>query len=241
MSIPKRTAHYSVSLFISMLLTIALGVAVFADDDVMNYNESTLTGDWGGLRTQWHEAGYDFELNYTANVWRNFSGGVDEGNRVDDNLNLIMDVDAEKAFAVVADEVKKLATETGKKTEEIEGRIADIQNATQASVQAMQVIIKNVSDIDGLLGSAAGAVEEQNSTIAEITRNIAEVASAAREVSSVIGNVQQGASETGQSAEMLSGSADNIASLADNLDRAVSAFLGQIRNDNKEKPHKAAA
>jgi methyl-accepting chemotaxis protein len=144
--------------------------------------------------------------------------------------------EAGKGFAVVADEVKKLATETSKKTEEIETRISQIQAATQASVQAMAVIINNVSDIDGLSAAAAGAVEEQNATISEITRNISEVSSAARDVANVIGQVQQGAADTGQSAQMLRGAADNIATLSDSLERVVSSFLDQIRTDNAEEP-----
>ena len=98
----------------------------------------------------------------------------------------------------------------------------------------MEVIINNVSDIDGLSAAAAGAVEEQNATISEITRNIAEVSTAARDVANIIGNVQQGAAETGQSAEMLRGAADNIATLSDSLEQSVSAFLDQIRSDNSE-------
>lgn len=137
--------------------------------------------------------------------------------------------EAGKGFAVVADEVKKLATETARKTEEIENRIAQIQKATEGSVQAIQNIIHNVSDIDNLSAGAAAAVEEQNATISEITRNINEVSAAAREVANVITEVQQGASHTGQSAVTLLGSADNIAKLADDLELAVSNFLNQIR------------
>ncbi len=140
--------------------------------------------------------------------------------------------EAGKGFAVVADEVKKLATETAKKTTEIENRIAEIQKATQASVEAVQNIIHNIEDIDGLSSSAAGAVEEQNAVINEITRNISEVSSAAREVAGVIGQVQQGAASTGHSAEMLRGSADEIADLSSSLASAVEGFLSQIRSDN---------
>lgn len=150
--------------------------------------------------------------------------------------------EAGKGFAVVADEVKKLATETGKKTEEIETRIAEIQRATQASVQAMQVIITNISDIDGLSATAAGAVEEQNATISEITRNIAEVSSAARDVANVIGSVQQGANETGHSVENMRGASDNIVKLSGDLERAVRSFLDNIRNDgNEAEPYRQAA
>lgn len=137
-----------------------------------------------------------------------------------------------KGFAVVADEVKKLATETGKKTEEIERRIAEIQKATQASVEAIKDIIINISDIDGLSASAACAVEEQNATIAEITRNISEVSVAAGEVATVINKVQIDATETGRSSEMMRDASENIATLSSDLQNAVSGFLSDIRKDN---------
>lgn len=140
--------------------------------------------------------------------------------------------EAGKGFAVVADEVKKLANETAKKTEEIESRITEIQKATQDSVQAMQEIIKNISDIDEASSGTASAVEEQNSVIQEITRNISEVSEAARQVAGIIGNVQTAANDTGQASQMLKQSADNIAGLSDSLETAVRSFLEQIRNDN---------
>lgn len=140
--------------------------------------------------------------------------------------------EAGKGFAVVADEVKKLANETAKKTEEIEGRISQIQNATQASVSAMQEIIRNIADIDASSTGTASAVEEQNSVISEITRNITEVSDASRQVANVIVNVQAAASETGAASQMLRISADEIAGLSDSLERSVTQFLDKIRTDN---------
>lgn len=137
--------------------------------------------------------------------------------------------EAGKGFAVVADEVKKLATETGKKTEEIERRIAEIQKATEASVEAIQEIITNISDIDGLSASAAAAVEEQNATIAEITRNISEVSVASGEVANVINQVRDGATQTGQSAETMLDASENIATLSSDLEEAVRNFLNSVR------------
>jgi len=141
--------------------------------------------------------------------------------------------EAGKGFAVVADEVKKLANETGKKTEEIENRITEIQAATQDSVQAMQEIIQNISDIDSASTGTASAVEEQNSVIQEITRSISEVSEAAQQVAIEIGNVQGAAGETGQSSQMLKTSADGIAELSGTLSSSVREFLAQIRSDNK--------
>lgn len=65
---------------------------------------------------------------------------------------------AGKSFSVVADAVKALAQETAEKTEEIEGRINDVQAAAKESGVAMKEIIKNVAEIDELSSSAAAAV-----------------------------------------------------------------------------------
>lgn len=137
--------------------------------------------------------------------------------------------EAGKGFAVVADEVKKLASETARKTEEIETRITQIQTATQASVAAMQEIIHGIADIDGMSASAAGAVEEQNAVLSEITRNIAEVSQASQEVSNSIGHVRIAAQETGQTSILLKGAADEISKLSDTLDTSVSRFLKEVR------------
>lgn len=86
-------------LFLSLVLTTTISTPAHAEEEVANYAEETLSGNWNGLRTQLHDDGYDFELNYTVNFWRNFSGGAGKGNRVLDNLSLVMDIDGEKAFS----------------------------------------------------------------------------------------------------------------------------------------------
>lgn len=138
--------------------------------------------------------------------------------------------EAGKGFAVVADEVKKLASETGNKTDEIEQRIVGIQSATQSAVTAMQEIIDNIADIDSAASHTASAAEEQNSVINEITRNISEVSEAAQQVSSAIGQVQQGADQTQESSQMLKGSADNISKYAMTLSEEVQKFLNDVRS-----------
>lgn len=138
--------------------------------------------------------------------------------------------DAGKGFAVVADEVKKLASETSKKTEEIGGRIDEIQNATKASVDAMQRIIENISEIDGSVSGVSAAVEEQNVTTSEIVRSVSDASNGVQQVSQIIMDVKKGAEETGTSSDTVLTAANEVAKLAGNLKSSVDEFLLQIRS-----------
>lgn len=140
--------------------------------------------------------------------------------------------EAGKGFAVVADEVKKLASETANKTGEIDQKISDVQDATRASVTAMERIINNISEIDESINGVSAAVEEQNVTTAEITRSIGEASQGAQEVSNVIANVLAGAQEGMSSSEALSGAAEEVAKLSETLEKSTTGFVSRIRSDN---------
>jgi len=85
---------------LAALFLFFAGSPAQAEDAPPDFKTSKLTGDWGGLRTQLHDAGYSFDLYYRVELWRNFSGGSSRGNRGMDDLGLQMSVDGEKAFSL---------------------------------------------------------------------------------------------------------------------------------------------
>jgi methyl-accepting chemotaxis protein len=137
--------------------------------------------------------------------------------------------DAGKGFAVVADEVKKLATETAKKTDEIDERVVKIQTAIRASVEAMSRIIDNVQTIDNATSSVAGAVQEQNIATSEIGRNVTEASTGTQQVSQSIQTVEETSRQTGASAQEVLGAAGQLSDLSTQLSEQVKAFLREIR------------
>lgn len=87
-------------IFSLSLLAISSFVPSYAQDNEPDYMVNKLTGDWGGLRDRLGEEGYTFDVLYHVNLWRNVSGGVRQGNRVFDNLDMMMSVDGEKALGL---------------------------------------------------------------------------------------------------------------------------------------------
>lgn len=138
--------------------------------------------------------------------------------------------EAGKGFAVVADEVKKLAMETGQKTEQIDERVVRIQQAIRTSVDAVQRIINEVQQIDEATTTVASAVEEQNAATAEIGRNVTEASTGTQQVAHTITEVQKNATDTGQSAQSVLITADELATISASLQREVVSFLSSIRN-----------
>lgn len=136
--------------------------------------------------------------------------------------------DAGKGFAVVADEVKKLASETANKTVEIDDRVARIQHAIRATVDAVQRIISDVREIDHATGAVASAVEEQNAATSEIARNVAAASDRTQQVSDNIANVMSNAEETTVSAVDLNTAAAELSEIAELFKRETTAFLEAV-------------
>jgi methyl-accepting chemotaxis protein len=138
--------------------------------------------------------------------------------------------EAGKGFAVVASEVKSLASQTARATDEIGGQIAEIQNATSASVVAMKGIAGTIEKMSEIASTIAAAVEEQGAATQEIARNVQQAAAGTSEVTSNIVGVTRAADDTGRAALELKDAATNLGSHSDALRDAVGRFLSEVRS-----------
>jgi methyl-accepting chemotaxis protein len=132
--------------------------------------------------------------------------------------------EAGKGFAVVANEVKELANQTAKATEEIAGRIQNIQNDTAGAVEATEQIGETIDRINEISSTIASAVEEQSVTTAEIGRNVEEAASGTRQIAHSITEVANAAEETRASTDGTKNSAGEMSRLAEELEELVGNY-----------------
>ena len=137
--------------------------------------------------------------------------------------------EAGKGFAVVASEVKNLANQTAKATEDIGTQIAAMQQVTGAAVTAIRGVGETVVGIDEIVGSIAGAMEQQAAATGEITRNVQEAAAGTNDVSRTIATVSASAGETGTAAGEVLRAAELLDGQAVTLSREVKHFIGRLR------------
>ncbi len=134
--------------------------------------------------------------------------------------------EAGRGFAVVAQEVKTLATQTAKATQDITGQIAEMQQATDLSVDAIDKIQKKISEVEHISTIIAAAVHEQGAATQEIARNVRSAAAGTASMSNHIENVVRSVGQT-------SSSASSVASLARELDDIAKGMTDMVTSFSK--------
>jgi methyl-accepting chemotaxis protein len=69
--------------------------------------------------------------------------------------------EAGRGFSVVASEVKTLATQTGKSTEQIGAKVAEIQTTTREAVASLASVAEAIDQLSDVTDSVSAAIEEQ--------------------------------------------------------------------------------
>lgn len=132
--------------------------------------------------------------------------------------------EAGKGFAVVASEVKELAQGTGEATEEVTGRVQDIQREATRAVSAIESIGAVIDQVNEYQTSISSAVEEQTATTAEMSRSVAHAAQGMATVSAgatgLLGVAQQAQHAVERSRE----ASERTAALSHDLDTLVAGF-----------------
>ncbi|WP_337062544.1 methyl-accepting chemotaxis protein [Kineococcus sp. G2] len=131
-----------------------------------------------------------------------------------------------KGFAVVAGEVKELAQQTATATEDITGRISDVQQAVAAAAARIAEISDIVARIDGYQGTIAAAVAEQTSTTGQVVDQVAAAGESGRAIGTTLDGVVQAAERTSRDLAAVREAARGVAETSAQLQRAVGVFSG---------------
>lgn len=138
--------------------------------------------------------------------------------------------EAGKGFAVVASEVKQLAQQTAKATDEIRGKISEIQTATSTTVGSIDTIVRTIETIGQLTTAIASSVEQQGMATNEIASNTSLAAAGTRDVTGHISGLSEAANETGSAAQSLLSLSSDLERRSEDLQTEVYDFVGRLRS-----------
>ena len=137
--------------------------------------------------------------------------------------------EAGKGFAVVAQEVKNLSTQTAHATDEIRTKIADMQAATDRTVEAVRAIAASIVDIDGSARTVMAQVDEQGKATGAIVGHAHHAAGGTSDLSRTVTTAAEAAGETGIAARDTLAAAKTLADDANTLHRALADYFLAVR------------
>ena len=129
----------------------------------------------------------------------------------------------------MASEVKNLASQTAKATEEIQAKVAEIQQMTGTAVTALRSIGDVVTRMNEITATVAAAVEEQGAATREIAGNVEQAAEGTRQVSSNITTAHRAVTEAGSVASNVQTAASLLSQEAVRLRGEVQNFLAGVQ------------
>gem|GEM_PF-6975370 len=137
--------------------------------------------------------------------------------------------DAGKGFAVVASEVKALSTQTARATQEIDGHIAAMQDATRETMSAIATLRQVVTGIEEMGTGIGGAVQQQVASTHAVAGDAQAAAQDSAATAHIAADIRRVAAEAAGAAQQVRGASALLDAVAEKLRDDMVLWIGRIR------------
>ena len=145
--------------------------------------------------------------------------------------------EAGRGFSVVASEVKSLATQTGKSTEQIGAKVAEIQSTTHEVVAALSSVAEAIDQLSDVTVSVSAAVEQQRDATENFAARTRETSAAVSDVAGRMAGIANMVQRSRATAQDVSAVAETMQSTSQILCREIPDIVRKAVNaDLREFP-----
>ena len=145
--------------------------------------------------------------------------------------------EAGRGFAVVASEVKTLATQTAKSTEQIGGKIAEIQSTTREAVATLASVAEAIDRLSDVTETVTLAVDEQRTAAENFAANARETSAAVCDISGRLSGIADMVERSRTTAQDVSTVATDMQETAQSLCREIPELVRKaVKADLREFP-----
>jgi methyl-accepting chemotaxis protein len=145
--------------------------------------------------------------------------------------------EAGRGFSVVAAEVKSLAMQTGRSTDQIAAKVAEIQSTTLEVVSSLSGIAESIEQLSGITGSVSAAVDEQRATTESFWDNAKQMTAASSEIARRIAEASDALTSSAEGIREVAATADAIQDISDTLETSIPEMVHRaVKADLREHP-----
>ncbi len=143
--------------------------------------------------------------------------------------------EAGKGFSVVASEVKNLATQTGKATDEIAGKIRMLQNTSATTGETLRKVVDLIEALNQNAESVSQDIITQRDAANDITLNMNVVAQDINNISGNVATLKEAAKRTDMASSDIHTSAEGLSLWSAQMQEGIEKFLEEVKKDTDER------